>query len=374
MNKGRAEELKRKQYLGRIYIFIPVLLFFGVITTIQFYILRDCLDYKSITVLHVVLILMFWFLIAVAYTLLTSNQIAHWYEKPMKLFAKATNQVANGDFSVYVEPIHSADRMDYMDYMFLDFNKMVEELGSIETLKADFVSNVSHEIKTPIAVIQSYAECLQGASVTEEERKEYAKIIVGNSKRLTNLISNILRLNKLENQKIQPEAAEYDLCRQLSGCVIQFEELWEQKSIEFEAEMEERALVYGDESLMELVWNNLLSNAIKFTEAGGKITLKQMSEPGSIVVSVSDTGCGMSEDTMKHIFDKFYQGDSSHSREGNGLGLALVLRVLQLHDCSISVDSTPGKGTTFSVTIPVSGISDSGKKGKKGNKGGYRYE
>jgi signal transduction histidine kinase len=363
MNKEDVWELKRKQYLGRIYIFIPALIFFSIITTIQLYILKDYLDYKSITKHHVFLILIFWFLCASAFTFLTSNQINHWYEKPMKIFAKATNQVSNGDFSVYVEPIHSADKMDYLDYMFLDFNKMVEELGSIETLKTDFISNVSHEIKTPLAVIQSYAQCLQMESFTEDQRMEYAKIIVENSKRLANLINNILRLNKLENQNIQPEALEYDLCKQLSECAIQFEELWEKKNIEFEAKIEERALVYGDESLMELVWNNLLSNAIKFTQDGGKITLRQTSSQDSITVSVSDTGCGMSEETLKHVFDKFYQEDSSHSKEGNGLGLALTLRILQLHDSSISVNSTPGKGTTFSVTIPVPIVGNAEEKG-----------
>lgn len=345
--------MKRGKFLSRLFIFIPTLFFFCVITTAQLFILQDYLDYKRITRIHVILILLFWFLCAAAFTFITSRQINNWYEKPMQDFAKATNQVANGDFSVYVEPMHSADKLNYLDYMFLDFNKMVEELGSIETLKTDFISNVSHEIKTPIAVIQNYAEYMQKELVTESQRIEYAKTIEENSKRLSNLITNILKLNKLENQKIQPEVSEYDICRQLSECAIQFEEIWEKKNIEFEADLEDRALIYGDESLMELVWNNLLSNAIKFTEDGGKVTLRQTSTEDSIVVAVSDTGCGMSKDTIKHIFDKFYQGDSSHSKEGNGLGLALTLRVLQLHDSTISVSSVIDKGTTFTVSMPV---------------------
>lgn len=353
MKKVVRRDMKRRRYLNRLFIFLPTLFFFCFITTAQLFILGDYLDYRSITRLHVILILMFWFLCASVFTCVTSRQINHWYEKPMQAFAKATNQVANGDFSVYVEPIHSADKMDYLDYMFLDFNKMVEELGSIETLKTDFISNVSHEIKTPIAIIQNYAEYLQKEFVAESQRIEYARTIEDTSKRLANLITNILKLNKLENQKLQPEVLEYDICRQLSECAIQFEEVWEQKNIEFEADMEDRALICADKSLMELVWNNLLSNAVKFTENGGKISLKQTSAENSIIVSVSDTGCGISEDTMKHIFDKFYQGDSSHSNEGNGLGLALTLRVLQLHDGTISVTSIPGKGTSFTVTIPA---------------------
>lgn len=354
----------RKKYLNLIFIFIPSLFFFFFITTAQFIILENYLDYKSITMIHYILIFMFWILCASIFTYVTWRQINRWYGKPIQAFAKATNQVANGDFSVYVEPLHSADKMDYLDYMFLDFNKMVEELGSIETLKTDFISNVSHEIKTPIAIMQNYAEYLQKEFVTESQRVEYAKIIEDTSKRLANLISNILKLNKLENQRIKPEISEYDICSQLSECVIQFEELWEKKNIEIEADLEDRAMVRVDESLMELVWNNLLSNAIKFTESGGKVFIKQASTEDSIIVSVSDTGCGMSEATMKHIFDKFYQGDSSHSKEGNGLGLALTLRVLQLHDSTISVNSIQGKGTTFTVTLPVS-ISNHSKNQSK---------
>jgi signal transduction histidine kinase len=352
MKKSGSLTQKRRKYLNIILIFILTLFFFAFITTVQFFILGNYLDYKTVTKVHFILIISFWVLCASIFTYITSMRINRLYEKPMQTFAKATNRVANGDFSVYVEPIHAADKMDYLDYMFLDFNKMVEELGSIETLKTDFISNVSHEIKTPIAIIQNYAEYLQKESISESQRMEYAKTIEDTSKRLANLITNILKLNKLENQKIKPEVVKYDLCRQLSECIIQLEEVWEKKNIEFEADMEDRAVICADESLMELVWNNLLSNAIKFTENRGRVVLKQTSTEDSVIVSIADTGCGMSEDTMKHIFDKFYQGDTSHSKEGNGLGLALTLRVLQLHDSTANVRSTVGSGTTFTVTIP----------------------
>lgn len=353
MKKHDKTVLKRRRYVNMVFIFIPTLFFFCFITTVQFFILGKYIDYRNIERIHVILIILFWLLCSTVFTYVTSRQVNRWYEKPMQAFAKATNQVANGDFSVYVEPLHSADKMDYLDYMFLDFNKMVEELGSIETLKTDFISNVSHEIKTPIAVIQNYAEYLQKESISENQRIEYSKTIEDTAKRLANLITNILRLNKLQNQKIQPEATEYDICRQLSECAIQFEEVWEKKNIEFVADIEDRVMIYADKSLMELVWNNLLSNAIKFTESGGKVSVKQTSTEDSVKVSISDTGCGMNKDTMKHIFDKFYQGDSSHSKEGNGLGLALALRVLQLHDSIINVSSVLQKGTTFTITIPV---------------------
>ena len=298
--------------------------------------------------------MIYWALVAIALTLFTRMKIKETYEKPMHDLAKATEQVANGDFSVYVEPLHTTDKHDYLDVMILDFNKMVEELGSIETLKTDFVSNVSHEMKTPIAIIKNYAELLKSETITEEQRVTYAKSIEEASIRLSNLISNILKLNKLENQRILPEVKNYDVCRQLCDCVIALEHKWEEKGLEMELDMEEEAFVRADESLMELVWNNLLTNAIKFTEEGGEILIRQTREKERIQISVSDSGCGMDEETCRHIFDKFYQGDTSHSTEGNGLGLALVQRVLHLLDGEIKVDSRKGNGSTFTVLLPLS--------------------
>ena len=292
-------------------------------------------------------------------TLFTRKKIRDTYEAPLHRLAEATEKVANGDFSVYIPTVHSANRLDYLDVMILDFNKMVEELGSVETLKTDFVSNVSHEMKTPIAVIKNYAELLQMEKSTEEERLEYARNIEEAAARLSSLISNILRLNKLENQRIRPEIEDYDLCGQLENCILQYEEMWDEKELELEVEMEDRAVVQADQSLMELVWNNLLSNAIKFTEPGGTVKICQTSEDGFIQVSVTDTGCGMSRESIRHIFDKFYQGDTSHSKEGNGLGLALVRRILTLMNGEIKVVSQEGQGSTFTVRLPADGDRDS---------------
>ena len=187
-------------------------------------------------------------------------------------------------------------------------------------MKTDFVSNVSHEMKTPISVIKNYAELLQSGKGTEEERLEYAGNIEEAAGKLSDLISNILRLNKLENQRIDFEMETYDLCAQLEECILNYEEMWDKKDLELEVDMEERTVVKADKSLMELVWNNLLSNAAKFTGPGGKVTVRQTSLEGCAAVEISDTGCGMSQESIRHIFDKFYQGDTSHSREGNGLG------------------------------------------------------
>ena len=295
----------------------------------------------------------YWALVAVALTLYARWQIKKTYEEPMHRLAKATAKVAQGDFSVYVPPLHTADKLDYLDVMILDFNIMVEELGSIETLKTDFFSNVSHEMKTPLAVIQNYAQLLQKENLTEEERREYADSILQSTRKLSSLITNILKLNKLEKQTIRPAPEQYDLCQQLCDCALQFEDAWEKKDIEFIAELEDRVVIEADPGLLELVWTNLLSNAVKFTPPGGTVTLTQTSNEQEVTVSVSDTGCGMDEKTLRHIYDKFYQGDTSHSTEGNGLGLALVQRILQLSNGTITVKSRVGQGSTFTVRLPA---------------------
>lgn len=309
--------------------------------------------------------MIYWAIVAMGLTLFTRKKMKDTYEEPLHKLAEATEKVANGDFSVYVPTPHTKDKWDYLDVMIVDFNKMVEELGSIETLKTDFVSNVSHEMKTPIAIIKNYAELLKTEHITETQRKEYAESIEGASIRLSNLISNILKLNKLENQRITPEVETYDVCRQLCDCILQFEDAWEEKKIELEIEIEDVAMVKADESLLELVWNNLLSNAIKFTEPEGIITVRQTSNERFITVSISDTGCGMDRDNINHIFDKFYQGDTSHSKEGNGLGLALVKRVLELLDGDIQVFSELGKGSTFLVKLPAASVSENRNGGMR---------
>ena len=273
------------------------------------------------------------------------------YDKPMRRLSRAMRLVAQGDFTVSVKPVHKRNKFDYMDLMFEDFNRMVQELSSIETMKDDFIANVSHEIKTPLAVIRGYASALQREDLSDEERREYAQTISSASESLSTLISNILKLNKLENQEIVPNAQPYDLTRQLSDCALAHEELWEKKNIEFDAQLEERVMIMADESMLEIVFNNLIANAIKFTEPGGRVLLRQEKEGAEVIVTVSDTGCGMDEETVKHIFDKFYQGDTSHSREGNGLGLALAKRVLDISGGSISVTSAPGEGTEFVVRL-----------------------
>lgn len=316
-------------------------------------------------IIQTIVPMLYWGIVAVGLTLFTRKKIKSTYEEPLHRLAEATKQVSEGDFSVYVPTVHTADRLDYLDVMILDFNKMVEELGSVETLKTDFVSNVSHEMKTPIAVIKNYAQLMQTGSGTEEERLEYARNIEEAAGRLSSLISNILRMNKLENQRIDPEIERYDLCGQLEECILNFEELWDEKELELEVDMDEKAVIQADKSLMELVWNNLLSNAAKFTGPGGCVAVRQSVSEEYAEVAVTDTGCGMSKESVRHIFDKFYQGDTSHSKEGNGLGLALVRRILILMNGEISVVSEEGKGSTFTVRIPKADTEPENRRGRQ---------
>ena len=353
MNKGdKAEKSIIKDSLFPVSLFA---IYLGVLLLMSgihqgLVVLMNTLELNSF--IQTLIPTIYWSAVAVGLTLFTRKKMRDTYEEPLHRLADATQQVAEGDFSVYVPTIHTSDKLDYLDVMILDFNKMVEELGSVETLKTDFVSNVSHEMKTPIAVIKNYAEILRMKNISDEEKAEYARSIEEAAGHLSSLISNILKLNKLENQRIDPEIGSYDLCGQLEEAILHYEELWDEKELELEVDMEEKAVIQADPSLMELVWNNLLSNAIKFTEHGGKVTVRQITDGEYVEVSVSDTGCGMSKESIRHIFDKFYQGDTSHSKEGNGLGLALVKRILVLMNGDIQVVSQEGKGSTFTVKLP----------------------
>lgn len=297
--------------------------------------------------------ILYWAAVAAGLTFFTRKKMIQTYDRPMKELARAAGQVAQGDFSVYIPPIHTADRYDYLDRMILDFNQMVAELGSLETMRTDFIANVSHEFKTPLAAIQNYAQLLEQPGLSPKEQRACTAAILGSTRRLSALVTNILKLNKLESQQLKPQPVPYDLCRQLSDCALAFEPVWEEKQIEFDASLEDRTVIQADASLLELVWNNLLSNAFKFTPPGGRVTLTQSCRDGWAVVTVADTGCGISPQAQKHIFDKFYQADPSHASAGNGLGLALVRRVLERTGGRITVDSAEGRGSAFTVQLPL---------------------
>ena len=270
-------------------------------------------------------------------------------ERPVKRIIDGAQKVMDGDLSTRIAPLRGVEPgfNVIIDY----FNRMVQELSGMETLRTDFIANVSHELKTPLAVIQNYGTMLQQPNLSDEDRKDYARTVTNASQRLASLITNILKLNKLENQQIYPKKEHFDLGEQLCECLLGFENAWEAKRLEIETEMEDGVNVESDPELLSLVWNNLFSNAIKFTEEGGTVGLKLHTENGHAVVEVSDTGCGISPEVGAHIFEKFYQGDTSHATQGNGLGLALVKRVVDIIGGEISVSSELGKGSTFTVRI-----------------------
>ncbi len=336
------------------FVYLGVLLLMSGIHT-GFIVGMNELGWSNLVQIYITLF--YWSAVAIGLTLFTRRQIRRVYEAPMLKLAAAAQQVAEGDFSVYVAPVHTADRTDYIDQTIINFDKMVEELGSIETLKTDFFSDVSHEFKSPLAVISSNAELLQAGGGLSDEQSEQVDNIRYATKRLANLIQNMLKLNKLEKQTISPMPEDFDVCAQLCDCAVQFEDVWEQKNIEFEADLEDSAVIHADPGLMEIVWTNLLSNAFKFTPEGGTVMLTQRTEETCVRVTVTDNGCGMTPETVTHIFDKFYQGDTSRSTQGNGLGLALVKRILELSDGSVAVDSAPGKGSAFTVTLPLAPAS-----------------
>ncbi len=272
-------------------------------------------------------------------------------DRPVKKIVSAAGRMMQGDFSVRIPQLSGAERANGFGEIADCFNQMAGELSGMETLRTDFIANVSHELKTPLAVIQNYGTMLQQPGLNEEKRQEYAKAITDAARRLASLITNILKLNKLENQQIYPKVETYDLGEQLCQCLLTFENTWEAKNLEIETDVEEGVLVDMDAELLSLVWNNLFSNAVKFTEPGGTIGLKLYTQGADAVVQVSDTGCGIPPEVGKHIFEKFYQGDSSHATQGNGLGLALVKRVMDIVGGDISVSSEVGKGSVFTVKL-----------------------
>jgi len=271
-------------------------------------------------------------------------------DRPVKTIVDATEEIMNGDFSVRIEPMQGAG-MEGFNQIATAVNAMAEELSGIETLRTDFIANVSHEMKTPLSVMQNYGTLLQSPNLPDEKRMEYAKAVTDSSRRMADMMTNILKLNRLENQQIYPAVTEFDLGEQLCECLLQYENVWEKSDIAIQTDIEDHVTVKAESELLGLVWNNLFSNAFKFTEKGGTVSVSLTATPHHAVVKVADTGCGMTAEVGSHIFEKFYQGDTSHATRGNGLGLALVKKVIDILQGEIHVESSVGVGTTFTVRI-----------------------
>ena len=281
--------------------------------------------------------------------LLVTSQLSRYFFDPVKKLRGAMDKVAEGDYSVRLEEKSSSKEI--ME-IYTGFNLMAHKLSATEILQTDFVSNVSHEFKTPINAIEGYSTLLQGSENLDENQKEYVDKILLNTQRLSTLVGSILLLSKLENQQIPTNQRLYSLDEQIRQSIVALETAWTKKDIELDVELN-RISYLGNEAMMRHVWDNLISNAVKFSPQGGTVTLRLTKKPRKLIFTIEDQGPGLSDEAKKHIFDKFYQGDSSHKEEGNGLGLTLVKRILAIEKGQITAENIPEGGCRFTVTLPT---------------------
>ncbi len=268
---------------------------------------------------------------------------------PIQEMMEAVDKVAGGDYSVRITEEEGPDKVRQLCGK---FNHMAEELSSVEMLRSDFISNFSHEFKTPIVSIRGFAKALKWENVPESERDEYLNIIIAESDRLTDLATSVLTLSRVENQTILSDVTEFDLAEQLRRAVVLLDEKWSLKKLDMDFDAEETTL-RGNADMLNQVWINLLDNAIKFSPEFGTIRIRLRRRDGRAVVTIADDGPGMEKETVAHIFDRFYQGDRSHTVRGNGLGLSIARRIVVLHAGEISCESAPGRGSLFTVVLPA---------------------
>ena len=272
------------------------------------------------------------------------------FVSPMMKLGDAMRKVAGGDFSVRLD---CTSRIRDVREVYGSFNTMVKELGNTETLQTDFVSNVSHEFKTPINAIEGYASLLQDSQLTDEQKNVYIDKIIFNTRRLSDLVGNILLLSKVNNQTISLKASTFRLDEQVRQSILALESKWEKKEIEFDIDLDEIEYT-GYENLLSHVWLNLIDNAVKFSPQNGQIRIRLKQLDGSVTFSIWDNGLPIPEADIDRIFNKFYQGDNSHASEGNGLGLALVRKIVAAAHGTINVTSSEDAGTEFVVELPSS--------------------
>ena len=279
--------------------------------------------------------------------ILVTSQLSKFFFNPIKKLRGAMDKVAEGDFSVRLEEKSSSKEILEI---YTGFNLMAHELNATEILQTDFVSNVSHEFKTPINAIEGYSTLLQDSENLDADQREYIDKILFNTHRLSSLVGSILLLSKLENQQIPSHQVEYRLDEQVRQSIVALEPAWEKKDIDFDVELD-RVSYLGNEPMMRHVWDNLISNAIKFSPNGGTVKIHLAKKLKRLIFTVEDQGPGLSEEAQKHIFDKFYQADASHKQEGNGLGLALAKRILTIEKGQIATENIPEGGCRFTVIL-----------------------
>lgn len=345
MNK---RELSTKLSFGVFFCFLSA----NILTGVTFIFLLQNGFFLVWRLTSIILIILL-FIASTAIGSITAILLSRFFLQPIDNLRKAMEKVKKGDYTAKVKPIERPLRENATITQLEDsFNAMTAELRNTELLRKDFVSNFSHEFKTPISSIKGMAKQLYAGEVGEEQKNEFLKIIYEESARLADLSDEILLLTRLENRQIVPEQNEYSLDEQLRRCMLLYEETWSAKELDIDMDLEEINYC-SNEDLLAHVWNNLYGNAVKFTPPNGSLNVTAKKKETHIEVCVKDSGIGMTPETVSRIFDKFYQGDTSHTTPGNGLGLALVKKILTLIGGTISVESAPGQGSAFTILLPL---------------------
>ncbi len=349
---ARGEEIKQKRTLRFWFSSIVWVLFAitGGVTAAIFFTLYGILASQEITV-NAFLLIAAMTISSILIGILLAAFAPKFTFKRLTKISEGMREISRGNYKARVHEADKADALSEFGELERSFNQMASELDGLEIFRNDFINNFSHEFKTPIVSLRGFARRLQSDELSDEQRKEYISIIVSESDRLANMASNVLLLSKLENQQIVSEQTEFDLDEQIRKCILLLEKAWTDKEIELDIELEPMKYTFNEEMLSH-VFINLFSNAVKFTNNGGAISCRLTKKGSDIVFEISDNGIGMSEETKSRIFEKFYQGDTSHSTVGNGIGLNIATRIVTLAGGHIDVKSELGIGSIFTVTLP----------------------
>lgn len=354
INKEKQKKSPVRKFT--MLVFLVVFVFFVLLASIALaagclYMMTHFKLMKPVTGMRFPMLIFFLLMASLTISGILTAVIGSISLRPFKRFIDATKEIAAGNFDIRLD-IRGPDELKRLA---ASFNEMAKELGSIETFRNDFVADISHEYKTPVASIRGFAGILKKGNLTKDKQDEYLSIIISEADRLTQMSSNVLLLSRLNSTEKMTDITNFSLDEQLRQAILLLNQQIEKKSIDLDIHLEKCMISFNQELLLQ-VWINLLSNAVKFTSEGGNIAVRLTVDDEQATVMVQDTGIGMDADVLKHAFDKFYQGDASHSSEGNGLGLALVKRIVMLCGGSVGADSKPEEGATFTVTLPKEGI------------------
>lgn len=353
MISAGGKKIKQKRTMRVWFSTIVFVLFAitGATTAIIFFVLYGILAFQEIY-LNAFLLIAAMTISSIAIGAVLATLAPKFTFNRLTRISEGMREIAKGNFKTRVPENDKEGALSEFGELERTFNSMAADLDGIEIFRNDFINNFSHEFKTPIVSLRGFARRLQSEDITEEQRREYIDIIVSESERLANMATNVLLLSKLENQQIVSEKSVYYLDEQIRKCILLLEREWSAKDIELDIELDETEICFNEEMLSH-VWINLLSNAIKFTAAGGKVGCRLCRTDEGVVCTVSDNGIGMSEQTKARVFEKFFQGDPSHSTLGNGIGLNIAHRIVVLAGGEIDVETAEGEGSAFTVTLPL---------------------